>query len=72
MDDDMNVDNKEKKLDELIEKQTEEIEDLKLMLKETTLKLEEHERDTELLTKLYQKGVIDIDGNPVERSWSIK
>ena len=63
----MNVDNKEKKLDELIEKQTEEIEDLKLMLKETTLKLEEHERDTELLTKLYQKGVIDIDGNLVGR-----
>ena len=63
----MNVDNKEKKLGELIEKQTEEIEDFKLMLKETTLKLEEHERDTELLTKLYQKGVIDINGNSVER-----
>ena len=42
--DDMNVDNKEKKLEELIEIQTEEIEDLKLMLKETTLKLEKHER----------------------------
>ena len=49
--------------------QTEEIEDLMLMLKETTLKLEEHERDIELLTKLYQKGVIGIDGNPVNRDY---
>ena len=31
---------KEKKLEEFIEKQNEEIEDLKLMLKETKLKLE--------------------------------
>ena len=63
----MNVDNKEKILGELIEEQNQEIEDLKLMLKETTLKLEEHEKDTELLTKLYQKGFIDLDGNPVQR-----
>ena len=67
--DDMNVDHKEKKLNKLFEMQTEEIEDLKLMLKESTLKLEEHERDIELLTKLYQKRVIGIDGNPVNRDY---
>ena len=63
----MNIDYKEKNFDDLIEKQNEEIEDLKLMLKETKIKLEEHEKDTELLTKLYEKGYIDLDGNPVER-----
>ena len=35
------------------------------MLKETTLKLEEHENDTELLKGLYDKGFIDLDGNPI-------
>ena len=63
----MNIDYKEKNFDDLIEKQNEEIEDLKLMLKETKIKLEEHEKDTELLTRLYKKGYIDLDGNPVER-----
>ena len=61
----MQIDKREKKLEEFIEKQNEEIEDLKLMLKETTLKLEEHENDTELLKGLYDKGFIDLDGNPI-------
>ena len=61
----MNVDKEEKKLEDYIEKQYEEIDELKLMLKETTFKLEEHERDTDLLKNLYDKGFIDIDGNPI-------
>ena len=65
----MNVDHKEKKFDEFIEKQTEEIKNLKLMLKENTLKFEEHKRHIELLIKLYPKGVIDIDGNLITRNY---
>ena len=61
----MQIDKREKKLEEFIEKQNEEIEDLKLMLKETTLKLEKHENDTKLLKGLYDKGFIDLDGNPI-------
>ena len=60
----MNVDNKEKKLENLIEKQGEEIEDLKQMLEEVKQKLEYHEKDTDLLKTLYENGFIDIDGNP--------
>ena len=60
----MNIDRKEKLLENLIEKQDEEIEDLKQILNETKAKLEEHERDTELLRSLYEKGYIDLDGNP--------
>ena len=66
----MNVDYKEKKLDELIEKQTEEIEDLKQMLKDSTPKLEENKEKTELLTKLQQKGVKDIDCNQINRNYN--
>ena len=65
----MNVDYKEKKLDELIEKQTEEIEDLKQMLKDSTPKLEENNEKTELLTKLQQKGVKYIDCNQINRNY---
>ena len=61
----MQIDKREKKLEEFIEKQNEEIEDLKLMLIETTLKLEKHENNTELLKDLYDKGFIDLDGNPI-------
>ena len=60
----MNVDNKEKKLEISIEKQGEEIEDLKQMLEEAKQKLEDHEKDTDLLKILYENGFIDIDGNP--------
>ena len=63
----MNIDNKDKKLEELIEKQDEEIEDLKQMLTDTKARLEEHERDSELLRGLYEKGYIDLDGNPIEK-----
>ena len=37
------------------------------MLKETSTKLEEHERDTELLKRFCEKGYIDLNGNPTEK-----
>ena len=58
----MNVDNKEKKLENFIEKQGEEIEDLKQMLEEAKQKLEDHEKDIDLLKTLYENGF--INGNP--------
>ena len=63
----MNIDNKDKKHEELVEKQDEEIEDLKQMLTDTKARLEEHERDSELLRSLYEKGYIDLDGSPIEK-----
>ena len=64
---DMNVDNKEKKQKIFIEKQDEEIVDLKQMLEEAKQKLEDHEKVTDLLKTLYENGFIDIDGNPTEK-----
>ena len=34
------------------------------MLEEAKQKLENHEKDTDLLKTLYENGFIDIDGNP--------
>ena len=58
---------KENKLTDYIDDQKKQIEDLKNELYDCKAKLEEHEKDTELLQNLYSNGFIDIDGNPTDR-----
>ena len=49
--DEMNVDRKKKELGNIIERQNEKINELKLILKETQIKLEEHESYTDLFKR---------------------
>ena len=58
---------KEKRFNEHIERQKEQIEDLKDELKNCEAKLMDREKDTDLLHNLYDRGFIDIDGNPIDK-----
>ena len=60
-------DNSEQRYTDLIEKQKDEIYDFKEELNGFKSRLEYHKRDTEILKSLYGQGIIDIDGNPVDR-----
>ena len=52
-------------MSEFIKRQEEEIERMKVELNECKERIEDHERDSELLKRLYDNGYIDLDGNPV-------
>ena len=61
---------KEKKNQEMIyymQQQADDIERLQEELDEHKQKLEDHSNDTELLKELYERGYIDIDGNPTNK-----
>ena len=47
--DEMNVDKEEKKLEDIIERQSEEIDDLKRILDKTKFKMDNHQRDNDYL-----------------------
>ena len=50
-----------------MQQQADDIERLQEELDEHKQKLEDHSNDTELLQKLYERGYIDIDGNPTNK-----
>ena len=45
----------------------EEIKDLKLQLEETAEELERRDKDAIILLNLFEKGIIDRDGNIIEK-----
>ena len=51
---------------ELVPELKRQIEELTYELGQTEKQLESRVKDTETLQKLYQNGVIDVDGNPKE------
>ena len=51
---------------ELVPELKRQIEELTYELGQTERQLESRVKDTEILQKLYQNGVIDVDGNPKE------
>ena len=51
----------------LISSLREEIEELKHMLIEKDRKIEEYSEDTDILKRLYEDGIIDINGDPIQR-----
>ena len=62
---------KDKRNQEMIDcmqQQADEIEHLKEKLDQYAQDLEDHSRDTELLKRLFERGYIDIEGNPIERN----
>ena len=59
-------DKREENYSDFINTQKDEIYDLKEELNECKARLEDHEKDTELLKCLYDQGIIDIDGKPVD------
>ena len=61
-------DQKNKELSTLIEKQAEEIDQMKEELIDYRERVENHERDTELLKRLYENGYIDLNGDPIDRN----
>ena len=65
----MNIgtDRKNSELNKLIQQQAEEIEQMKNELDDCRVRLEDHEKDSELLKRLYENGYIDLDGNPIDR-----
>ena len=58
---------KSRELAELISRQAEEIEQMKDKLVECKVRIEDYERDSDILKRLYEDGFIDQDGNPVNR-----
>ena len=50
-----------------MQQQADDIERLQEELDEHKQKLGDHSNDTELLKKLYERGYIDIDGNPTNK-----
>ena len=57
--------NKVRKKTEYFEEQNDQIDYFKKELNECKIRLEELEKDTDLLQNLYRGGYLDIDGNPV-------
>ena len=51
-----------------MQQQADEIEYLKEKLDQYAQDLEDHSRDAELLKRLFERGYIDIEGNPIERN----
>ena len=64
----LNEETKEQKFTNYINRQKDEIDDLKNELKEYKVKYEDRQKDTELLQKLYDNGYIDLDGNPIDKA----
>ena len=58
---------KDKQMLKLIPSLREEIEELKHMLIEKDRKIEEYSEDTDILKRLYEDGIIDINGDPIQR-----
>ena len=51
----------------LIQSLREGIEELKHLLIEKDRKFEEKGEDTDILKRIYEDGIIDINGNPIQR-----
>ena len=66
-DEKLNEEMKEKKYTDYIDRQKDQIEDLKSELNDYKARLEERQNDTDLLNNLYSSGFIDIDGNPIDK-----
>ena len=64
----LNEETKEQKFTYYINRQKDEIDDLKNELKEYKVKYEDRQKDIELLQKLYDNGYIDLDGNPIDKA----
>ena len=58
---------KSRELAELISRQAEEIEQMKDEMVEYKVRVEDYERDSDILKRLYEDDFIDQDGNPVNR-----
>ena len=61
---------KEKEMKEeldIVPELKEEIKDLKLQLEETAEELERRDKDAIILLNLFEKGIIDRDGNIIEK-----
>ena len=57
-----------KEMSELIETQADEIERMKIELDEYKERIENHERDTDILNQLYHDGFIDLDGHLIDKN----
>ena len=57
-----------KEMSELIETQADEIERMKIELDEYKERIENHERETNILKQLYHDGFIDLDGHPIDKN----
>ena len=66
-DEKLNEEMKEKKYTDYIDRQKDQIEDLKSELNDYKARLEGRQKDTDLLNNLYSRGFIDIDGNPIDK-----
>ena len=55
-------------MSELIETQADEIERMDIELDEYKERIENHERDTDILNQLYHDGFIDLDGHPIDKN----
>ena len=66
-DEKLNEEMKEKKYIDYIDRQKDQIEDLKSELNDYKARLEERQKDTDLLNNLYSSGFIGIDGNTIDR-----
>ena len=64
---DVMKDQRNRELSSLIEKQAEEINQMKEELIDYRERVENHERDTELLKRLYEDGYIDLNGDTINR-----
>ena len=64
---DVMKDQRNRELSSLIEKQAEEINQMKEELIAYRERVENHERDTELLKRLYEDGYIDLNGDLINR-----
>ena len=60
------MEKKQKEAYELVPELKRQIEELTYELGQTEKQLESRVKDTEILQKLYQNGVIDVDGNRKE------
>ena len=55
----------DKAIQDHISEQEEIIENLKNKLDECKQRIEDYQKDTDVLRKLYQEGYIDLDGKPI-------
>ena len=61
------MDKKNQDLSEYIRQQVEEIDDMKNELNDCKRRIEDHEKDSEILKQLYDNGYVDLNGDPVDR-----
>ena len=57
----------DKAIQDHISEQEEIIENLKNKLDECKQRIEDYQKDTDVLQKLYQEGYIDLDGEPIHK-----